>query len=498
MRYLLRPVAVLSAMLSASCDLAPVYRPPTVPVLPVSYKEGGVWQPATPSDSLKRGPWWQMYGHPMLDDLETQLVTANPDLAAAAAHYDTYRDMAMELNADLFPFVTSGASTSQDRQSEQRPLRTAVQRTKTYYGAHEVQANVFYEVDLWDKIHNRVNAGVANAQAAAADLASAQLSLEADLADAFLSLRELDRDIKLLSDTVGAYKRYLVIVQQRHAGEIASGLEVSQAAFQIYAAQAEESGILAQRAVYEHMIASLVGKPASGFTIEQKITDIPVPAVPTGLPSALLQRRPDIAAAERRVAAANATIGVARAAFYPSLDLNLTAGFNSSDTPMLLQAPFTFFSIGPSAFLPLFEGGLLNAQLAKSVALWREATENYRAVVLQGFQQVENGLSNMNLLTQQDIQQQAAVREALHTQSLAFDLYQGGAVNFLEVIVDQTAALAAEQAEVFIKVNQLHASVSLIRALGGGWSTDQLPGRDEVLTISATDPNGPASPPPGL
>ena len=485
---------LLATALLTACDLAPPYRPPQLPVLPAVYKAGGPWQPARPSDALPRGPWWQLYRHPLLDELETQLLTANPDLAAAAASYDSYRDAALALDANLFPFVTSGASSTRNRESTERPLRTQPQRA--HYDANILSGSVNYEVDLWDQIHNQVAAGVATAQAAAADLASAQLSLEADLASAFLSLRELDNDIKLLDDVVVAYQRYLLIVRQRHSGEIASGLEVSQAAYQLEAAQAEESGIRAQRAVYEHMIASLVGKPASSFSIAPKTADIAVPQIPTGMPSALLQRRPDIAAAERRVAAANATIGVARAAFYPQLTLSLTGGFMSSASPALLSVPFRFWSLGPSAFLPLFEGGLLRAQLAQSVAQWRQAGELYRAAVLRGFQEVEDGLSNINDLTQQDHLQLAAVQDAGHTQALAFDLYQGGAVNYLEVIVDQTAALAAEQTEVFIKVSLLQASVSLIRALGGGWTTDQVPGRDDVLTLTATDPQTPPPPAP--
>ncbi len=482
-------LAWATVCLLAGCDLAPPYQPPKLDI-PVVYQEGGPWQPANPSDALPRGPWWRMYQDALLDRLEDQLIGANPDLAAAVDNYDAYKDYALELNSGLFPYVIGGASTTRNHASSQKPWRTTPQTTD--FNNNLVQGHIHYEVDLWDKIHNQIASGVANAQAAAADLASAQLSLEADLANDYLTLRELDNDTKLLKDTVKAYARYLVIVQQRHSGAIASGLDVSQAAYQLEAAQAQESGVLAQRAVYLHMIASLVGKPASAFTITPQAMDIPVPVIPTSVPSALLQRRPDIAAAERRVAAANALIGVARAAFYPSLNLDLLTGFQSSSNPSLLSVPFAFWTLGPSAVMPLFEGGLRHAELARAVAEWHAAAENYRAIVLQAFQEVEDGLSNANLLSDQAVQQKAAVRDAQRSQKLAFDLYQGGAVNYLDVIVDQTAALQVEQAQIAIEEGRLQASVNLIRALGGGWSVDQLPGRNAVMTLTATSPRAPA------
>ena len=484
-----RALALAGTVLLASCDLAPTYETPAknLPIVPASYREAGPWQPATPADRLPRGPWWTLYHDATLNTLETRLIAANPDLAAAVATYNSFQDNALELNANLFPFVLAGASSTRNHESAERPLRTAPQPTN--YNAHTLQAGLRYEVDLWDQLHNEVTSGVALAQASAADLANAQLSLEASLANAYLTLRELDNDIKLLTDTVAAYQRYLQIVRQRHEGEIASGLEVSQAAYQLEAAQAQESGLRAQRAVYEHMIAALVGQSASAFSIPVQPTKLTVPVIPTGVPSDLLQRRPDIAAAERRVASENALIGVARAAFYPTLDINLLGGFQSSESPALLSVPFRFWTIGPSAAMPLFEGGLLRAQLAQTVAQWQQAGENYRAIVLAAFQDVEDALSNVNYLTQQDQQQQAAVRDAVRTQDLAFDLYQGGAVNYLEVIVDQTAALEAQVSEIGLQEATLQASVALIRALGGGWSTDRLPDRGDVLTLTAMDPH---------
>lgn len=436
-----------------------------------------------------------MYHDALLDKLETQLIAANPDLAAAVANYETYKDAALKLDAYLFPFVSASGEAGRFQLSSKRPLRDITQPNYSNY--HTIGGELRYEVDIWDQLHNATAAGIDLAQAAAADLASVQLSLEANLADAYLTLRELDDDVDLLRQTIIAYQHYLQIVQQRHNDNIASGLEVSQARFQVDAALAQESGLQAQRAVYEHMIAALIGKSASAFSIKAEVTEITVPVIPTGVPSQLLQRRPDIAAAERRVAAANAEIGVARAAFYPNLVLNGLGGYNSSlGAPPLITLPISFWSLGASSLAPLYEGGLLRAQLAQRVALWHQTTQNYRSVVLRAFQEVEDGMSNVNLLSQQYLQQQAAVKDALHTQKLGFDLYQLGAKNYLEVIVDQELALQAEMTLINDKQSVLQASVTLIRALGGGWTADQLPGRNSVLTLTAMNPAKPLPPAP--
>ncbi len=475
--------------LFGACNLAPPYRSPmeTLGVLPASYKEGGLWQPATPADALPRGPWWRMYHDPLLNRFETQLIAANPNLAAALANYSAYKDRALELNAYLLPFVTANGLTAPSATTLGPSPGTPYQMT--YWGNNTAFAEVHYEVDLWDQIHNSITAGVATAQAAAADLAAAQLSLEAALANAYLTLRELDDDVNLLSDTVKIYGAYLQVVDERQVGKIASGLEVAQARYQLESAEAQESGIRAQRAVYEHMIAALVGRPASAFSIAPQIMDIAVPAIPTSVPSALLQRRPDIAAAERRVAAANAEIGVARAAFYPNLSLNNLVGSFASTGGAALSAPFSFWSLGPSLAMPLFEGGLLHAQLARSVAQWRQSVQNYRATVLDALRQVEDGLSSVNLLSQQYEQQQNAVYDATRAEKMAFDLYLLGAKDYLEPLVDQATALQAEQKKIDIKEALLQASVNLIRALGGGWSVDDLPRQEKVLVLTATSPS---------
>lgn len=475
--------------LGAACDLAPSYQPPssTLGVMPPKYTDVGSWQPAAPN--WPRGPWWAIYRDPELDRLENRLLLANPNLAAAVANYDAYKDQALALRSYLFPFVTATGLTTPDATSMGRLPGVPLQ--PTYYGTTPLFAEIHYEVDLWDQIHNQLAAGVANAQASADMLAWAQLSLEANLASAYLTLREIDNDVQLLVETVSAYQQYLQVVQMRAAGMIESDLPLAQARYQLAAAQAQESGIRAQRAVYEHMIATLVGTPAPAFSIRPKVMDIAVPAVPSSVPSILLERRPDIVAAERRVAAANAQIGVARAAFYPNISINSVFSAFSSSSLVPVAWPLSFWSMGPSVAAPIFEGGLLHAQLAQSVARWHQAVQAYRAVVLRAFEQVEDGLSNIKYLSREDAQQKDAVKDALDAQMLAYQRYTLGANNYLEVVVQQTLALGAEQTEINIKESLLQANVNLILALGGGWSSGQTPDRQSVLTLTATSPDTP-------
>jgi NodT family efflux transporter outer membrane factor (OMF) lipoprotein len=484
-----RIAIAFAACLLSACNLAPPYRAPsaTLGVLPVRYSDSGEWQPAAPN--WPHGPWWLIYRDPQLDRLEKQLIVANPTLAAAVANYDTYKDEALALRAYLFPFVTATGLTTPDATSMGRLPGVPLQ--PTYYGTTPLFSEIHYEVDLWDQIHNQLAAGVASAQASADMLAWAQLSLEARLASAYLTLREIDNDIQLLVETVGAYQLYLQVVQMRSAGMIESDLPVAQARFQLEAAQAQESGVRAQRAIYEHMIATLVGIPAPGFSIPPKVMDIDVPAIPLSVPSVLLERRPDIAAAERRVAAANAEIGVARGAFYPNISINNMLSAFTSSSLVPIAWPLSFWSLGPSVAAPIFEGGLLHAQLAQSVARWHQAVQDYRAVVLRAFEQVEDGLSNLKYLSQEDEQQKEAVKDALDAQMLAYQRYTLGANNYLEVVVQQTLALSAEQTEINIKESLLQSNVNLILALGGGWTTAQTPDRHSVLTPTATNPDSP-------
>jgi NodT family efflux transporter outer membrane factor (OMF) lipoprotein len=453
------------------CDLAPAYHRPVV-ATPPTFKEAGPWQPAQPADAAPRGPWWEWFGDPELNRLEAQVNVANQTLAATVAVFDQARAYAQEAEAGLFPIVGIGGALSTNRESAHRPLRG--HDLPSYYDANTLNAQASYEVDVWGRVRDFVAAGKASAQASGADLEELRLSLHAELASDYVSLRGLDEDIKLLNNTVDAYQKALTLVQNRFQGDIASGVDVAQAQAQLASAKSQISDQTSRRQLLEHAIATLTGQPAPAFSLPPSVTPIDQPTVPAGLPSTLLQRRPDIAAAERRVAAANQLVGVAKAAFYPSLSLDLIGG--TQDTGLnLLSLPNSFWSLGPSVSLPLFEGGLLRAQLAGAKAAFEQAGATYRATVLSAFQDVEDNLALLHWLAQASTDEDAAVVAAQRSVDLALTLYRDGAENYLQVVTAQIQALTAAQTALDLRTRRLQASVGLIRALGGGWSTTDLP-----------------------
>jgi NodT family efflux transporter outer membrane factor (OMF) lipoprotein len=456
----------------AGCSLAPDYKVPATPSAK-EFKEAGIWSKATPEDQLPRGAWWEVFNDPTLDRLEQQLDASNPNLAVALARYDEARADFAEARAGLFPFVGTGYNPTYNRQSNNRPLRGADEPDT--YMSNTVDATVSYEIDLWGSVRNTVAAGAAQAEAGSALLANAKLSLESELADSYISLRGLDAQDKVLADTVAAYERAYKMTVDRHNGGIASGLDVGRAETQLEDARAEASQDHGQRALYEHAIASLVGESSSNFSIAPEVVDLKIPNIPVGVPSTLLQRRPDVAAAERQVAAANAGIGVARAAFFPNLTLSGAIGYQNTGNGSLLSAPNLFWTIGPSLAMTLFQGGLRHAQLDLAKAQRNEAAGSYRATVLQAFQDVEDNLGLLNHLANAEAAQSAAVMAASHTEDLALDRYLLGAVNYLEVVVAQTAALEAKQSAIDINTSRLAAAVGLIKAIGGGWTTADMP-----------------------
>jgi NodT family efflux transporter outer membrane factor (OMF) lipoprotein len=485
MRTVARQTAVFGPLLLLTCcSLAPPYKPPQVAAIPAAYKAAGHWQLAHPADTLPRGPWWTDYGDHDLESLEAQVEPNNPDLAEAVANYDVARAYVAEARSALLPQIGSGASMTANRQSERRPTRSPTQPNQ--YPADTVDAQISYDLDVWGRIRNSVAAQKANAQASAADLATMRLSMQAELANDYVALRGLDAQENLLTQTVGGYQRALDITQARYSGRIASGMDVARAQDQLESAQAQESDVAAQRALFEHAIASLVGQPASTFSIAPRVVQIAVPQIPTGVPSTLLQRRPDIAAAERRVAAANALVGVARAAFYPDISLSGIFGFQDTGEAALISTPYTFWTIGPQLAMPLFEGGLRRAQEAAAKGTLRAAGDAYRAVVLTAFQQVEDSLSNLRILSRELQQENAAVLAAQHAEQMAMSLYRDGATNYLDVVVAQTAMLQAQQSVLTLQTRILQASVQLVRALGGGWSTGDLPSGAVVANAKAS------------
>ena len=458
------------ALLLGACSLAPPLKTPVVPAGD-AYKEGGNWTPAQPADRLPRDSWWTLYGSPELDTLQTQLIAGNPTLAAAFANYAQARALSDQARAGLFPTLGLNAGVQRARESVNAPLiSSAVPR---YFDTNVVGGSVSYELDLWGQIRNEVKAGEANAAAAAADLENARLSLIAQLADDYIQLRSLDRSSKILDDTVAAYSRALVLTEQRHGAGIAPGLDVSQAQTQLNAARSQAAQTLAQRALMEHAIAALLGVSASTFSIERAIVDIKQPQIPTGIPATLLQRRPDIAGAQRRMMAANANIGVARAAYYPSITLGGSGGFESTSFSNWLSAPSSFWAIGPNALLSVFDGGLRKAQVAQARAEFDASAANYRGTVVGAFQQVEDSLATLNYDSEAARQERAAVDAAQRTLDFSLALYVQGAADYLTVVTSQTALLQTQLQALNLDTLQLQASVDLIRALGGGWEASK-------------------------
>lgn len=450
------------------CNMAPVYEVPKVEA-PVTYKEAGDWQAAHPADTTSRGAWWEIYGDATLNALEARVDSANPTLGAAAAAYERARSFTAEAQAGMFPTVELNGSLSRNKQSVHRPLNSPAE--PIYYGANTLGAQASYELDLWGRVRDGVAAARAQTQASAADLESVRLMLHAELATQYVGLRGTDDEAKLLADTVATYQQAYDLTKALYDGKIASPIDVTRAQTQLHDAEAQVSDIAGRRALLEHAIATLIGKAPAALTLSAAPVHVMVPDLPTGVPSTLLQRRPDIASAERKVAAANQLVGVAKTAFYPSIAIGAGAGFQDLSLN-LLHLPDSFWSVGPSMTLPLFEGGLRRAALREARAASDEAAQDYQATVLDAFREVEDNLALLRWLDQESKQEDEAAHAAQQTIDLSLTLYKNGADSYLDVVTAQAAALAAQRAVLALHTRRVQASVGLIRALGGGWSTD--------------------------
>ncbi len=449
------------------CSLAPIYHAPVVDIHADVWQDN-VWHIARPMDAQSHGNWWEMFNDPILNELENRLDKTNPSLAAALARYDEATSYTRQLESGLGPTVDGGVSLTNNRQSKNRPLRGANQ--PNVYDANTVGLSANYALDIWGQVRNMVVAGKANAEASAADMETVRLSLHAILAENYVSLRGTDAQIQNFSHAIDAYTKALELTQRRHDGGVASGIDVARAQTQLSSVRSQAADLGAQRAIYEHAIASLTGQPAMEFRLLAASQEMALPEIPVSLPSELLLRRPDISAAERRVAAANATIGVARAAYYPSLSLGAAYGVQNTGKADLFSIPNTFWSLGPTALMNLFDSGKHDAQLAQARSAMEEMSSIYRAVVLAAFQEVEDNLSRLTYERESEMEQQQAIKSSNTSLDLALNRYREGAVNYLEVVTSQEAALNASQRAIDIHTQALRSSVDLIRALGGGWN----------------------------
>nr|WP_322093088.1 efflux transporter outer membrane subunit [Paraburkholderia bannensis] len=478
----LKLVVLATSALLGACSFAPVYHAPAT-AMPTHFKETGGWQMAQPADQLPRDGWWKVFNDPMLDQLEPKVQQANPNIAAALARHDEADALTSQAKSALLPTIGLGAQVQRDRQSALRPLRGSGQ--PNVYNSNTLDVGIGYDLDLWGKVRNEVKAGQATSEASEADLASLQLSLQAKLATTWFDLLGLDQQSKLLDDTIAAYRHALELTESRHRGGIASDLDVSRAQNQLAAAQASADDVSARRALYEHAIATLIGVPASDFNVAPDTMRPHLPNLPAGLPSSLLQRRPDIAAAERRVASANAEIGVAKAAFFPDLSLGLDGGFQSDTFSPWLAAPNEMWSIGPTLVQTIFDGGLRKAKVREARAKLDENGANYKATVLNAFQQVEDNLALLHHLGDEAQREDEALTAAQRTLTLSMSRYRDGVVSYLDVVTAQTTELSTQISSLELDTRRLDATVGLIQAIGGGWSTQQLDAKSDVKADAA-------------
>jgi NodT family efflux transporter outer membrane factor (OMF) lipoprotein len=459
------------------CAVGPKYHPAAVQT-PPAYKEVGNWKPAQPNDQNLGGTWWTIFQDPQLDALELQINVSNQNLKAAEAQFRQSRAALRYNRADYYPTVTAGPSATRTRVSANRPPPNSI-----FNGITEndfmFPFDVSYQADVWGRIRRNVESFREQAQASAADLATVNLSMHADLAVDYFQARSLDAQEQLLNTTVTQYEQALQLTESRFQGGIASEVEVEQAKTILQTTRAQAIDVGVARAQFEHAVAILIGKPPAEFSLPPLPLTAPPPRIPVGVPSDLLERRPDIAAAERLVASANAQIGVAKSAYYPSFSLSASGGFESSSITTLLNGPSGLWSIGLSAVGTVFDVGRRRALTDQARAAYDSQVANYRQSVLNGFQQVEDNLAAVRILENEAQVQDEAVTAAQRSLELSITRYKGGVTSYLEVITAQNAALTDEVTAVNILGRRMSNTVLLIQALGGGWDRSTLPARPE-------------------
>ncbi len=471
----------VAALVLSGCMVGPKYVKPTVPMAPdykeaenPACKESGAWQAAKPGDTLPRGAWWTVFNDAQLNELEPQIATSNQSLKAAAARLIEARAQIRYNHSFLYPTIGASPSVVGERYSNARPYFTAPLGNN---GTADLQLplDLNYEIDLWGRIRRTVNASKEEAQASAADLQTALLSLQAELAVDYFEARANDAQEKLLLDTVKSYEEAYRITNNRFQGGVAGESDVDQAKTLLEDARVQASDVNIVRAQYEHAIAVLLGMPPASFTLALKPLDAVPPPIPVGLPSELLERRPDIAAAERRVNEANERIGIARAAYFPTLNIAAFAGFESTAISTLVNGSNYIWGVGPTLSQTFFDAGRRGALSQQAIAGYDETTANYRQTTLTAFQQVEDNLAVLNTLTLEAKQQHSATVAAQAAVKIFNNRYVGGIDTYLQVVTAQTTALQNERNDIDIQRRKMDASVLLIKALGGGWTTAQLP-----------------------
>jgi len=471
-RQLILAAGVLACAFLAGCTVGPNYHRPPMPA-PPTYKTEAPWRAAEPKDSIPKGAWWEIYNDAELNAYEQQLLKANQSLAAANDRLSQARSLARVASAGYFPTMSVDPNASRTRYSGNRPVVVTVGRPLTQ-NTFEIPFLLSYEPDLFGKVRRTLEASNASLQSTAADYYNVNLVLTAELAADYFSLRELDAELQVVQEGVTIQQKGLQLVDARHSGGVASGLDLAQQKTLLDSTQTQLYLVQQQRAQYEHAIAVLTGNPASTFSIPVLPLNASPPAVPLGVPSDLLERRPDVATAERQMAYQNAQVGLATAAFYPQLTIFGGGGVQSTNITNLLTAPSAIWAVGGDLLQPIFEGGRNRANLAATKSAYNEAEAKYRESVLTAFQQVEDGLSGLNTLSQAVNTQNSAVADARRALELANNRYVGGVTSYLDVITAQSALLTNQRLATQLLGQQMVTSVYLVKALGGGWDAAQV------------------------
>jgi NodT family efflux transporter outer membrane factor (OMF) lipoprotein len=480
-------ICVLSMLLLPGCSVGPKYKTPTVPT-PNAYKENANWKTAQPNDEHLGGNWWEIFQDSQLNELEQQINVSNQNLKAAFAQYQQARAVLRYYRADYYPTLTVNPSATRQRYSKNRPPLSSIYDGITF-NDFTVPLNLSYETNAFGRVSRNVEYYREQAQASAADLAVVNLSMHSDLAVGYFAARSLDAEEKLLLGTVTQYEKALQLNLDRFHGGVGSEVEVEQARTILETTRAQAVDVGVARAQYEHAVAVLVGKPPADFTLPPLPLTTPPPPIPVGVPSELLERRPDIAAAERSVASANAQIGLAELAYYPLINLTASGGFDSAAITTLFQGPSAIWSVGGSAAMTLFDVGRRHALTDEAKTGYEVAVADYRQTTLTAFQQVEDNLAALRILEQEAGVQNEAVQAAERSLTLSITRYEGGVTSYLEVIVAQNALLSDQITAVNILGRRMASAVLLVQALGGGWDRSSLPARPECCGKLEHDSN---------